>query len=62
MRYLTYDDFYELVKSLSNSQGFYSRLLHFLDNIDTEQQEKISNIIDDQHFKNTIDIILWLES
>lgn len=54
-----YKLFYDTIKALSYIQGSYGRLLRMLDNLDElDKQELIDNLPD---FKDTVDIILFIE-
>ena len=54
-----YELFYNTIKSLSYSQGFYGRLLRDIDNLeDYEKQDLIGQLPD---FKQPIDVILFIE-
>lgn len=44
------------LKKLAHSQGFYGRLLEEIENDDSILQQ-----LEDQNFKDTVDMILWLE-
>lgn len=51
----------ETVKSLANSQGFYTRLYeHLSDN--TEESEEYLNMLEEKKFKDPVDLILYFES
>lgn len=63
-KYLDYEDFKEFVKSLSCSQGFYSRLyrdLLELEENDIESLQALKEEIEKQHFTDTLDFVYWLE-
>ena len=49
------------VKSLAMSQGFYGRLYNALTN-GTEEAEAVLQEMEDQNFKDTVDMVMWLES
>ena len=54
-----YELLFNTVKSLSNSQGFYGRLLNTLINMDEDERlELIDNL---PTFNNAVDVIMWLE-
>lgn len=54
-----YELFYNTIKSLSYSQGFYGRLLREIDSLkDYEKQDLIDQLPD---FKQPIDVILYIE-
>lgn len=49
------------VKSLAMSQGFYGRLYNALTN-GTEEAEAVLQEMVDQNFKDTVDMVMWIES
>lgn len=49
------------VKSLAQSQGFYGRLYEALTS-GTEEAEDALNQMVEQNFKNSVDMVMWLES
>lgn len=50
----------ETIKSLANSQGFYTRLYkHLSDN--TEESEEYLSMLEDKNFKDPIDLIMYFE-
>ena len=54
-----YELLFSTVKSLSNSQGFYGRLLNTLINMNEDQRlELIDNL---PIFNDAVDVIMWLE-
>ena len=54
-----YNLFYNTIKSLASSQGFYSRLARQIDEFDSDTIENIKN--DLPIFNDTLDVILFLE-
>ena len=54
-----YNLFYNTIKSLASSQGFYSRLAQQIDEFDYDTIENIKN--DLPIFKDTLDVVLFLE-
>ena len=58
-----YGLFLNVVSSLKNSQGFYSRLYNQIQKMNEEQrlelEEQINNI--EPKFKDVVDVILYLE-
>ena len=54
-----YNLFYNTIKSLASSQGFYSRLARQIDEFDSDTIENIKN--DLPIFHDTLDVILFLE-
>ena len=54
-----YELLFSTIKSLSNSQGHYGRLLNTLINMDeAERLELINNL---PIFNDALDVIMWLE-
>lgn len=49
------------VKSLAMSQGFYGRLYNALTN-GIEEAEAVLQEMVDQNFKDSVDMVMWLES
>lgn len=58
-RVQNYDLFYNTIKSLSHSQGSYGRLLRGIDSLSEDDKQNLINQLPD--FKDTIDVVLWLE-
>lgn len=64
-KYLDYEDFKMFVKSLSCSQGFYSRL--YRDLLELEQEgnedalEELKEQIKNLKATDTLDFVFWLE-
>ena len=54
-----YNLFYNTIKSLASSQGFYSRLAQQIDEFDSDTIEDIKN--DLPIFNDALDVILFLE-
>ena len=54
-----YELLFSTVKSLSNSQGRYGRLLNNL--INMSEDERLELINDLPIFDNAVDVIMWLE-
>ena len=54
-----YELLFNTVKSLSNSQGYYGRLLNTLINMDEDERlELIDNL---PIFNDPVDVVMWLE-
>ena len=51
----------KLFKSLAQSQGFYGRLLAELNDADEEVRENFWQHMENQNFKDSLDVILYLE-
>ena len=54
-----YNLFYNTIKSLASSNGFYSRLAKQIDEFDSDTIENIKN--DLPIFNDTLDVVLFLE-
>ena len=53
-----------VVKMLSNSQGFYGRLLEqilYLQEYEPEAFEEFKEVVEEQHFKDPVDVVLFFE-
>lgn len=50
----------EIVKSLAQSQGFYSNMYHILSS-DTPEANAYLTYLEEQNFKDPVDLILFLE-
>lgn len=61
---MKYEEIKEVIKSLSYSQGFYGRQLRFLEEIEKneEQFEEVKRVLEEQNFKEPLDIVMWFES
>ena len=62
--YMTKEDILDTIQSLSHSQGLYSRLyehLRDLEENDPEQFEWFMNHLQQQHFKDPVDLVLFFE-
>ena len=54
-----YELLFSTVKSLSNSQGFYGRLLNTLINMDEDERLELINNL--PIFNDAVDVVMWLE-
>ena len=54
-----YELLFNTVKSLSNSQGFYGRLLNTLINMDEDERLELINSL--PTFNDVVDVVMWLE-
>ena len=54
-----YELLFSTVKSLSNSQGYYGRLLNSLINMNEDERLELINNL--PIFKDTVDVVMWLE-
>lgn len=49
------------IVDLMNSQGFYSRLYRAVNEMDDENYSVLYKQLENQHFNDCVDVILWLE-
>ena len=54
-----YELFYNTIKSLSYSQGSYGRILRNIDNLKEEDKQTLADQL--PNFKDTVDVILFIE-
>lgn len=54
-----YELLFNTVKMLSNSQGYYGRLLNSLINMDEDERLELINSL--PTFNNAVDVVMWLE-
>lgn len=54
-----YELLFSTVKMLSNSQGFYGRLLNTLVNMDEDERLELINSL--PIFNDAVDVVMWLE-
>lgn len=54
-----YELLFNTVKGLSNSQGYYGRLLNTLINMDEDERLELINNL--PIFKDPVSVIMWLE-
>ena len=54
-----YELFFNTVKSLSNSQGYYGRLFNSLINMDEDERLELINSL--PIFNDPVDVVMWLE-
>ena len=54
-----YELLFSTIKSLSNSQGYYGRLLDSLINMDEDERLELINNL--PTFNDTVDVVMWLE-
>lgn len=55
------DEIREVFKQLAMSQGFYGRLLRQIDEADEDVRENFWKDLEDQNFKDSVDLILYIE-
>lgn len=49
------------IVDLMNSQGFYSRLYRAVNELNDEGYNKLFSQLNEQNFKDSLDVIFWLE-
>lgn len=54
-----YELLFGTIKSLSNSQGYYERLLNTLINMNEDERLELINSL--PTFNNAVDVVMWLE-
>ena len=54
---MTREEILENIKMLAKSQGFYGRVLRAI-----EEDDSIIDTLEEQNFKDVIDLVLYLES
>ena len=54
-----YELLFSTVKRLSNSQGFYGRLLNSIVNMDEDERLELINNL--PFFNDAVDVVMWLE-
>lgn len=54
-----YELFFNTIKTLSNSQGFYGRLLNTLINMNEDERLELINSL--PTFNDVVDVVMWLE-
>lgn len=62
--YMTKQDILDAIKDLSHSQGLYSRLYQSLNELaenDPEQYDSFMEHLQQQHFKDPVDMVLYFE-
>ena len=48
-------------RSLAMSQGFYGRLVRYIDGLDEASRDKFLGDLEKQNFKDSLDLILYIE-
>ena len=54
-----YELLFNTIKSLSNSQGYYGRLLNTLINMNEDERLELINNL--PTFNDAVDVVMWLE-
>ena len=58
---MKYDDFLEVIEVLAKSQGFYSRTLRNIENLQGEELDDFKEHIESQKFKDSLDVVNYFE-
>lgn len=56
-----FDDVINVLAGLSNSQGFYGRLLRDISEMDDDEFAELEYIIESQNFTSAIDVVMFFE-
>lgn len=51
----------DAIRVLANSQGFYARLLESIEALDEVKKEMFFEMMEAQNFKDTVDLVMFLE-
>lgn len=49
-------------KALANSQGFYGRVVEALESMSEAERERNLNVLEAQHFKDPVELVIYMES
>ena len=56
-----FDDVINVLAELSNSQGFYGRLLRDVSEMDDDEFAEFEYIIESQNFTSVLDVVMFFE-
>lgn len=56
-----FDDVINVLAELSNSQGFYGRLLRDISEMDDDEFTELEHIIESQNFTSSLDVVMFFE-
>lgn len=62
---MSFDEILNVIKSLANSQGFYSRLYKNILDLEENDPYSFSNLkesMENKNFKDPVDVVLYFES
>ena len=62
---MKFDEIIQTIKDLAKSQGFYGRLLYGIEDAkenDREKYERIKVTLEEQNFKDAVDMVLFFET
>ena len=51
-----------LLQTLAKSQGFYGRLLNDIYSLNDEDQERVWEELENQHFGSDLDVVMYFEA
>lgn len=54
-------DIIEVIKDLSQSQGFYGRILRDIKGLNAEDFREFCRVMEEQNFKDTLDVVMFFE-
>ena len=49
------------IKQLAQSQGFYSRMLNSINNLDDDQKDELFSYLEEQKFSDSVELVLFFE-
>lgn len=58
---MTRNDILDAIRTLARSQGFYGRLLDAIYEADDDARDEFLDTLEDQHFNDTLDLVMFLE-
>ena len=58
---MTRDDILDAIRTLARSQGFYGRLLDAICEADDDARDEFLDTLEDQHFNDMLDLVMFLE-
>jgi len=53
--------FANTITTFMNSQGLYNRLFNAINNLDDSGYNQLCEAINQQNFKDTLDVVFWIE-
>lgn len=56
---MTKEQIWDAFKQLAQSQGFYGRLMRDIEQ--SGEKEEILQHLEDQHFRSTVDLVMYIE-
>ena len=56
------DEILGLIKSLSKSQGFYGRLLRDIEELSSEDYDRLAKELEGQNFQDDLDVVFYFET